>query len=136
MPYISQADRLALSDYDTIVTPRSLDELDYVLKRVINRFLSETLHAEHQASDISQVDRPALSNYGTIAVPRSSGELNYVLTRIVNRFLDETQRWGETPHYEDYNAVMGVLTCMQHEIYRRRIAPYEDEKIGENGDVF
>ena len=95
--------------------------------------------------DISQADRLALSDYDTIAVPRSSGELNYALTRIINRFLGEAPHYEDYNavmgvlariHYEDYNAVMGVLASMGHEIYRRRIAPCEDEKIDENGDVF
>jgi hypothetical protein len=29
-----------------------------------------------------------------------------------------------------------VLTCIQHELYRRAIAPYEDKKIEASGDVF
>lgn len=31
--------------------------------------------------------------------------------------------------------VMGALTCCALEFYRRIIAPYEDKKIQENGDV-
>ena len=145
MPYIPQADRPALGGYDTIALPKSPDELKYALMRVINRFLGETPRTEHLVPDISQADRLALSDYDTIAVPRSSGELNYALTRIINRFLGEAPHYEDYNavmgvlariHYEDYNAVMGVLASMGHEIYRRRIAPCEDEKIDENGDVF
>ena len=60
--------------------------------------------------------------------------------------------------YTNYNTIMGALECakreygrregphnvivriaiqdVQDDLYRRRIAPYEDEKIKENGDVF
>lgn len=38
--------------------------------------------------------------------------------------------------YEVYNAVEGVLSCIGQELYRRMIAPYEDRKKEENGDVF
>jgi len=30
---------------------------------------------------------------------------------------------------------MGVLSAITEEFYRRKVAPYEDEKIVENGDV-
>jgi hypothetical protein len=30
---------------------------------------------------------------------------------------------------------MGVLESAKLELYRRKIAPYEDDKIAENGDV-
>lgn len=64
-------------------------------------------------------------------VPLDAGELNYQLTELVQMFLHE-----EGENYAAFNTVLGVLTAMQHEIYRRLIAPYEDEKITENGDVF
>ena len=60
----------------------------------------------------------------------NAGELNYCLTNIVLEFL------GENPRYQNYNDVIGVLECMKQEIYRRKIVPYEDLKIKENGDVF
>ncbi len=60
----------------------------------------------------------------------SEGELNYVVTRIVADFL------GASPSYATYNAAIGVLECAKLELYRRMIAPYEDLKRVENGDVF
>lgn len=65
-------------------------------------------------------------------VPLNAGELNYNLTQEVLRYVRE--RGG--PNYGVFNDVLGVLTAMQHEIYRRLVAPYEDRKITENGDVF
>jgi len=57
------------------------------------------------------------------------GQLNYVITKMVHRFL------GKTPRYEDFNAAIGVLESAKLELYRRKVAPYEDKKIEENGDV-
>jgi hypothetical protein len=37
--------------------------------------------------------------------------------------------------YDMLNTVMGVLTCAQMELYRRKAASYEDAKAIENGDV-
>ena len=61
------------------------------------------------------------------------GELNYLLTFLVNQYLF---RHGETPSYTDYNEVVGVLECMKLELYRRLIAPYENKKKEQNGDVY
>ena len=32
--------------------------------------------------------------------------------------------------------MVGVLECAKLELYRRMAAPYEDEKIEDNGDVY
>jgi len=59
----------------------------------------------------------------------TEGELNYCITKLCLLYL------GNNAHYEDYNRVMGVLISVQHEFYRRYVAPYEDQKRKENGDV-
>jgi len=64
--------------------------------------------------------------------PKFSGELNYQLTKNILDYLDNKFDVG----YADYNEVMGVLSCIQHELYRRRIAPYEEKKARAAGDVF
>lgn len=58
------------------------------------------------------------------------GGLNYVITRICLGYL------GGEPGYKNFNEVIGVLECVKQELYRRVIAPYEDRKIEENGDVY
>ena len=62
--------------------------------------------------------------------PEKAGELNYVISRIC---ADYSARKGKK--YSNLNEVMGVLTCVAQEFYRRIAAPYEDEKIRENGDI-
>lgn len=37
--------------------------------------------------------------------------------------------------YRDYSDFIGELESAKLEIYRRQIAPYEDKKIKQNGDV-
>ena len=59
------------------------------------------------------------------------GELNYNLTFLVHEYLI---RKGNT-YYVDYNEVIGVLEAVKLEFYRRAVAPYEDKKIKENGDL-
>lgn len=63
--------------------------------------------------------------------PTTEGELNYRITKLV---LEWIRKKGES--YATYNSVLGVLECVKHELYRRRIAGYEDEKMKANGDVY
>ncbi len=60
----------------------------------------------------------------------TEGQLNYVITRLCIRYL---QKNGTC--YKVLNIIDGVLDCAKQEFYRRFIAPYEDKKIKENGDV-
>jgi len=62
------------------------------------------------------------------------GELNYTIFRIVDT-LTNTKFIGAERRYARFNAIIGSLECCKQEIYRRMVAPYEDEKIIENGDV-
>lgn len=57
------------------------------------------------------------------------GELNYILSRIV------WDQFDKNPSYTQGNALVGVLQCVDAEFYRRKLAPYEDQKIKENGDI-
>ena len=59
----------------------------------------------------------------------NDGMINYVITNII------TSVYG-SGGYAKYNRAMGVLDCVAREFYRRRIVPYEDKKIQENGDVY
>ena len=62
--------------------------------------------------------------------PQDAGQLNYAITVECLSFL------GGAPTYSDYNEVIGALECCKLEFYRRAVAPYEDKKIIENGDVY
>ncbi len=59
------------------------------------------------------------------------GELNYLFTVLAIMF---TEQKGVS--YTNMNEVMGVFESAKLEYYRRMVAPYEDEKIKENGDVY
>lgn len=68
-------------------------------------------------------------------VPRvdllTAGELNYLISRIVFKWVT-----GLGISYSSCNVAVGVLECVKQEFYRRVVAPYEDKKKLENGDVF
>jgi hypothetical protein len=62
---------------------------------------------------------------------RNEGELNYAITRLCNEYLIKNGK-----SYGNFNAVVGVLECAKLELYRRMVAPYEDQKKELNGDVY
>lgn len=64
--------------------------------------------------------------------PRTIGELNFAITRLCLKFLKPQGK--ET--YRHYNEIIGVLECAKMEMYRRMVAPYEDGKRQENGEVY
>ena len=60
---------------------------------------------------------------------QDDGEINYTITRLIDN------HYG-SGSYVQLSAGMGVLSCVAFEFYRRRIAPYENKKCLENGEVF
>jgi hypothetical protein len=61
------------------------------------------------------------------------GNLNYCIFKIIKRLIDDDN--GGEKSYARFNAIIGALECNKLEVYRRMIAPYEDTKIEQNGDV-
>ena len=59
------------------------------------------------------------------------GELNYLITMACKMYLT-----GEKESYQKYNDVIGALESAKLEIYRRKVAIYENKKLKDNGDVF
>jgi len=60
----------------------------------------------------------------------NAGELNYVITNIIHGY--HKAKGGK---YQHANDILGALEGAKLEFYRRIVAPYEDIKIVENGDV-
>lgn len=58
---------------------------------------------------------------------KADGDLNYILYAFCKRHVE--------PSYNNYKNFCGELRQCVTEIERRLLAPYEDEKIEENGDV-
>lgn len=63
--------------------------------------------------------------------PRSAGELQYEIALLVSGYVNDNDL-----EYQTLNDVMGALDGASREFYRRIVAPYEDEKIAKNGDVY
>lgn len=59
-----------------------------------------------------------------------AGAFNYSLTELVNSYIEQ-----RGTSYQTYNDIVGAIECCKMEIYRRSVAPYEDRKALQNGDV-
>ena len=81
---------------------------------------------------IKQEDRPDIKHYTDKLCTEitSAGDLNYTITRLLHDYINIH---GE--NYDNYNRLIGVLDCVSKEFYRRKVVPYEDKKIQENGDI-
>lgn len=80
---------------------------------------------------IKRIDRTPFDVLDVIPGADNAGELNYQFTKIAINYL---QVHGAS--YQRFNDIVGALEGAKLEIYRRQIAPYEDKKIAENGDVY
>lgn len=61
---------------------------------------------------------------------RNEGDFNYCITKLALLLLE---KWGRK--YKIFNLLIGVMECSKIELYRMYVAPYEDEKIEENGGL-
>lgn len=60
----------------------------------------------------------------------NAGSFNYALTQMINDYIEQHQL-----NYQTCNDIVGAMECCKLELYRRLVAPYEDKKILQNGDV-
>lgn len=61
----------------------------------------------------------------------TAGDLNYMISLMARAYIE-----AKGLRYEHLNAVVGALDSAKAEFQRRVVAPYEDQKIAENGDVY
>ena len=86
---------------------------------------------------ISQEDREELDrgfNFLKLvdfSLPITGGCINYLITKLCMAYV---KRRGVS--YSTYNDIIGILESVKQEFYRRVVAPYEDNKKLENGDVY
>lgn len=64
-------------------------------------------------------------------IPTNPGTLNYQFTLDIIRYVR-----AHGLNYQIINNVIGALESTKAEFQRRVVAPYEDTKIEENGDVY
>jgi hypothetical protein len=68
--------------------------------------------------------------------PHTGGELQYAIAYMINNYYNRLVRLGYPPRYADMEQMMGALDGAAREHYRMVVAPYEDEKMNQNGGVY
>jgi len=83
--------------------------------------------------EIRKILQPTITNVinalRKLGVDNRAGNLNYTICTILNALYPNDR-------YREFNDMMGLLDCIAKEMYRRRVAPYEDKAITKNGDIF
>ena len=80
-----------------------------------------------QRPELDEILKPLIDKLKEIPLEQQDGSLNYSITRILKKVYPVK--------YFHLNRALGVLTAVREEYYRVVIAPYEDVKIKENGEV-
>jgi hypothetical protein len=135
MPYVKQERRLELAS--------RLNEIQSIIDNDVAFTFIEILH--HVVSTLSP-DMFKTPN------ELSSGDMNYLITQGCLYYLSKTEgkyadhqeivdslfevRDSLPDHTTTIDNRRGALLCCALEFYRRKIAPYEDEKRICNGDVY
>jgi len=57
------------------------------------------------------------------------GNMNYIITTLIMKSIKPSR-------YRQIAEITGVLENVKQEFYRKMVAPYEDKKIEENGEVY
>lgn len=91
---------------------------------------------------IKEKDREAaldmFEDAGDFAYKLTDVILDYLFQKTVKRAItnEDIKGWKDKIKFSTYSHAIGVLECVKLELYRRMIAPYEDRKCEENGDVY
>ena len=86
---------------------------------------------------INKEDREPINSSSGSFVPRDGAELQYAIARLINlhyHYVEATSVFGI--RYRHMESIMGALSGATIEHYRCVVAPYEDDKIEENGGVY
>ena len=76
---------------------------------------------------IDRLIDPLVKHLKDMPAEDQDGSLNYAVTRIIKQVYPMK--------YFHLNRVLGVLSAITHEFYRKIVGPYADTKIAESGDV-
>jgi len=89
---------------------------------------------------LTQEDRKALEEaeasgnfyiyLGSLELRKFAGHLNFIIFKTVRVWI-----YHNKVSYFSFATIVGTIVCCVLEIYRRLVAPYENSKIKQNGDV-
>ena len=68
--------------------------------------------------------------FSSMSAQEVAGSINYLNFKIIKSWIKKNGK-----KYWVFALFVGTLVCCVLEVYRRLVAPYEDEKIESSGDV-
>lgn len=80
---------------------------------------------------VNKWNREMLADFDGTKSAMTLGELNFQFHALVFKYLGDRGL-----SYDNIAGITGVLENVKQELYRRSFAPYEDQKIMDNGDVY
>jgi len=83
-----------------------------------------------EPKDREELDDLIRNLAGHITGEGYEGRLNYTISSLLVHMVEANGK-----RYKTLNALIGVLESAKQEFYRKAVAPYEDEKIEQNGDL-
>jgi hypothetical protein len=84
--------------------------------------------AREERAKVDDTLAELIQSLSFVAPDDKAGMCNYIVTRLLSAAFAQ--------RYNAMNSAVGVLECAKMEFYRRMAAPYEDVKMGVNGDAF
>jgi len=121
VPYIKQSDRDYLKNTGK---PRNAGELNYLITLLLIKHTINYESINHMAAMITLFEHVILKgNFYSAKPPKDKfgSELHDLLHTTEKLFTQD---------------ILGAFKCAWSEFYRRKVAPYEDQKMVENGDVY
>lgn len=82
------------------------------------------------AHDIAYTSKRLSTEESDQLLKITPGLANYAITTLLLTLIKDHEE-----SYATYNAVLGILEAVKQEFYRVHVAPYENQKRFENGDV-
>lgn len=82
---------------------------------------------KNERPELDALMAPLAKHIQSLPMEEQDGAMNYSVTKMFKAVYPM--------RYFHLNRALGVLTAIAQEFYRRIVAPYEDQKIKENGDV-
>lgn len=87
-----------------------------------------------QRRDVDKELNALINNLMEVDSESLPGIVNYCVSKMLWSLCGKGHSEG-VKRYHRMNAMIGALQCVQLELYRRVVVPYEDEKIEQEGDI-
>ena len=138
MPYILPSQRAALAALGEKAVPFTAGELNYLVSMRIKREYTEKGKSYGLFNDmIADINDAILAlKVGVCLEPGFGGDVSDLALKFILQGTEMDAIATDKEIALRIRSACGALECAKLEFARRIVAPYEDAKIKENGDVY